>query len=301
MTGTASSRHSAPVRSLLYVPGDREGWVAKASRSGADAIVIDLEDAVARSRKQEARDIARAELRSADPAGPQLWVRVDAEAVEQDLEAVTWSALHTVLVPKAEPALLRTVDERLSALEAERGLPSGGIGVAALLETAVGLEELTTVARSPRVRRLAIGEADLAAELGLVPGPEREELAPIRSRVVVASAAAGLERPIGPVHTVVDDAAGLLRTCRQQYRQGFRGRTAIHPSQVIVINAEYLPAPEEVASARRLLASFDRAEAAGVSAFSGEDGSLVDPATIRRAREIVAAADLDTPEPGAPR
>jgi citrate lyase subunit beta/citryl-CoA lyase len=108
--------------------------------------------------------------------------------------------------------------------------------------------------------------------------------------VVVASAVAGLERPIGPVHTVLGDTDGLIRSSRQQYRQGFRGRTAIHPQQVPMINEEMSPTASELASARKLLASFDASAGDGITAFTGEGGQLVDPATVRRAREIVTAA-----------
>lgn len=286
-----------PARSLLYVPGDREGWVDKALRSDADALIIDLEDAVAPAKKDVARRLVGEAVAAAPPPGRaaaiQLWVRIDSASVDADLEAVVAGRLHTVVVPKAEPDLLAHVAARLDALEAERELPTGAVGVLALMETAGGIDRVREVAASPRVRRLALGEADLAAELGLVPGPERAELAPLRIQVVLASAVAGLERPVGPVHTAPDDEDGLRRTCRQQYRQGFRGRTAIHPRQVGVINAEFTPAAAEVAEARELLRSFERSVAEGISAFTGEDGGLVDPATVRRAREIVAAAELD--------
>ena len=295
-----SAADAAPARSLLYVPGDRPGWVDKADRTAADAIILDLEDAVAATNKEAARTAVGQVLREPVVDGrAQRWVRIDAGSFEEDLAAVVWSGLHTVIVPKAEPGILRRVAARVDSLEADRGVPAGRIGLVGLLESACGIEQLVEIARSPRVRRLSIGEADLAADLGVVPGPDREELAPIRSRLVVTSAAAGLERPIGPVHTVVGDSDGLVRTCRQQYRQGFRGRTAIHPSQVDTINTEFLPAASEIESARALVASFNRAEGSGVTAFAGQDGHLVDPATIRRAREIVAAADLMTR--GAPR
>lgn len=289
---------AAPARSALYVPGDRAGWVEKALRAGADALIIDLEDAVAPTNKDQARRLAGEAIRSGvSPTGrpAQMWVRIDSDNVDADLDAVVGGSLHTVVVPKAEPALLADVAGVLDRLEAERDLAPQAVGVVALLETAYGIEQVRAVAASPRVRRLAIGEADLAAELGLVPGPDRAELAPLRSQVVVASAIAGLERPIGPVHTSPDDVEGLRNTCRQQYRQGFRGRTAIHPRQIDVINLEFSPSAVEVSNARELLASFEQSVAGGVSAFTGADGVLVDPATVRRAREIVAAAEFDMP------
>ncbi|MDT9593604.1 CoA ester lyase [Nocardioides zeae] len=280
-----------PARSLLYVPGDREGWAEKAARSGADALILDLEDAVAPPRKDEARRLVGA-LTGAPPGSVahQLWVRIDAAEPEDDLDAVVGPGLHTVVVPKAEPDLVDRVARRLDELEARRSLRPGSVGVVALLESARGIATVDQVAAHPRVRRLAIGEADLAAELGMVPGPDREEMAPLRNRVVLASALAGIERPIGPVHTVLDDPDGLRRSCQVQFRQGFRGRTAVHPRQVAVIAAEFAPTAEEVERARALLAEFEASRADGKAAYAGASGSLVDPATVRRAREIVAEA-----------
>lgn len=262
-------------RSYLYVPGDQPDKLAGAARRGADALIADLEDAVAPARKADARAAVSAYL-----ATGTAWVRIDADSAGADLAAVAGApGLAGVVVPKAEPALLAEVDRLLAAR------PS--VPVLALLETAVGLRRLDDVAAAPRVVRLGLGEADLAGELNLLPGPDREELWPIRSAVVVASAAAGLLPPAGPVHTALNDPEGLERTTRLLLRQGFRARTAIAPVQLATINRVLTPTDAEVDAARRTLARLAEAES-GVAV--DDDGRLLDRAVVRSAHEILGRA-----------
>jgi citrate lyase subunit beta/citryl-CoA lyase len=277
-------------RSLLYVPGDRPDRVTKAVRSGADAVILDLEDGVAPDRKEHARGTVAATL--AAGAGVPLWVRIDARHVAVDVAAVvTRAAPAGLVIPMAEPGLLGQVDELVSAAEAASGLRPGSVPVLALLETALGVVDVLAVARSPRVIRLGLGEADLAGELGLRPDSARTELWSIRSAVVVASAAAGIHRPVGPVHATLDDDAGLLETTRLQLRQGFRGRTAIHPQQVRIINEVHTSSTDEIAAARAILDMYAAGLAAGHGAVTGPDGRLLDAATVRDAQDVVARAD----------
>jgi citrate lyase subunit beta/citryl-CoA lyase len=277
-------------RSLLYVPGDRPDRVTKAVRSGADAVILDLEDGVAPDRKEHARGTVAATL--AAGAGVPLWVRIDARHVAVDVAAVvTRAAPAGLVIPMAEPGLLGQVDELVSAAEAASGLRPGSVPVLALLETALGVVDVLAVARSPRVIRLGLGEADLAGELGLRPDSARTELWSIRSAVVVASAAAGIHRPVGPVHATLDDDAGLLETTRLQLRQGFRARTAIHPQQVRIINEVHTSSTDEIAAARAILDTYASGLAAGHGAVTGPDGRLLDAATVRDAQDVVARAE----------
>ena len=276
-------------RSLLYVPGDRPDRFAKAVGSGADAVILDLEDAVALERKDDARTAVGAFV--ADHAGEcQLWVRVEPSTLVLDTSAVVGPGLTGLLVPKAEPELLDELDRVLTGLEPSRGRAVGSTPVVAILETASGLQRLSDITAHPRVRRLGIGEADLAGELGLVPDESRSQFAPIRSSVVIASAAAGLERPIGPVHTAVDDPDGLRTTTLQQLGQGFRARTAVHPRQVPVINEVFTPGREEVAAARAVLRAYDDSLAQGIGVLRDPSGRVMDAATVRAARETVERA-----------
>jgi citrate lyase subunit beta/citryl-CoA lyase len=262
-------------RSYLYVPADRPRLLAGAAGRGADALIVDLEDAVAVPHKAAAR-AAAAEYLSAGTA----WVRVNAETLAEDLAAIAdRPGLAGVVVPKAEPALLSQADDLLGS----RDVP-----VLALLETARGLRRLDAVAESPRVVRLGLGEADLAGELHLRPGPDREELWPIRSSVVVASAALGLLPPVGPVHTAVHDRTELARTTELLLRQGFRARTAITPTHLATINEIFTPTDEEIRAARETVDLLSRS-ATGVAVDT--DGRMVDRAVLRSATEILARAD----------
>ncbi|SEC25114.1 citrate lyase subunit beta / citryl-CoA lyase [Nocardioides exalbidus] len=276
-------------RSLLYVPGDRPDRFAKAIGSGADAVILDLEDAVAAERKESARSAVGSFV--ADHTGEcQLWVRIEPTTLALDAAAVVGPGLTGLLLPKVEPELLDELDRALTELESARGLAAGSTPVVGILETASGLQRLEDIAAHPRIRRLGIGEADLAGELGLVPDESRSVFAPIRSSVVIASAAAGLERPIGPVHTAVDDLEGLRATALQQLSQGFRARTAVHPRQVATINEVFTPGLEEVAAARAVLQAYDDSLAQGVGVLRDAAGRVMDAATVRAARETVERA-----------
>lgn len=293
---------SAPdPRSLLYVPATRPEWVAKGWGACADAVILDLEDALPPDRKSEGREAASQALAAHaaenTPSG-QLWVRLNADAVEADLEAVVGPGLTGVVVPKAELELLRHVAHLLTRLEALRGVRDGSVRVTATLETALGVQRLESVASSARVTRLALGEADLAGELGLVPDDRRTQLFPVRFAVVLASAAAGLARPVGPVHTVVGDDEGLRSSSEEQLRQGFRGRTAIHPDQVAIINEAFSPTAEDVRRAHELLHAYEAGVSEGRGAVIGPSGALLDRATIRQAQDtLFRAGHGRTPEP----
>jgi citrate lyase subunit beta/citryl-CoA lyase len=273
-------------RSYLYVPGDRPDRLAGALTRGADALIADLEDAVAPSHKEQAREHVRAWLDDA-PAGPQRWVRINAADVAADLGAVVTAALTGVIVPKSEPDQLAEVDALLRELEAERGLARGAVAVLPLLESAVGLQRVAEIAAAPRVLRLGLGEADLAADLGLILDEERTILTPLRLNVVVASAAAGISRPVGPTSTAFRDLVAFRRSAEALRRMGFRGRTAIHPGQLDVIHEVFTPSAAEVAAARDMLARFAAADGGGCV---DADGRFIDLAVVRNAREVLALA-----------
>ncbi|WP_433533173.1 HpcH/HpaI aldolase/citrate lyase family protein [Micromonospora sp. CA-263727] len=283
-------------RSYLYVPGDRADLLHKALGRGADALVVDLEDAVALARKEQARETVTAHLR-ATPAAVAHWVRINSDQVEADL-AVLGAAVAGVWVPKAEPELLHEVDRALLAAERRLDLPERTFRVVALIETARGVLTCAQVAAAPRVLRLGIGEADLAGELGLQPDADRTEFTAIRSQVVVASAAARIAPPVGPVETALRDPERLERTTRALLRQGFRARSAVHPGQLATINGVFTPTVEEVATARRVLDALHRAERDGSGVAVGDDGRLVDRAVVRGAAEVLSragGADRDCP------
>ena len=278
-------------RSYLYVPGDTARLLDGAAGRGADALVLDLEDAVAADRKQAARRLVADHLAQVEEGpGPERWVRLNAEALELDAAAVVGPNLAGVFLPEADLALVRRADDVLAALERARGLDPGAVRAIALVESAAGLRDAAALAAHPRVARLGLGEADLAADLGVVPGAEREEMWPYRAQVVLAGALGGCDRPVGPVETAVRDLQLLERGTHRLLRQGFRARTCLAPAQLDVVHRVFTPSGEEVARARAVLDALATASDAGSAVALDPEGHLVDEAVARSAREVLERA-----------
>ena len=274
------------IRSYLYVPGDDPRRIEKALATGADAVVIDLEDSVAPNRKEEARSNAATVLESG-PARP-VFVRINdpgSELAARDIAAVAALQLSGLRLPKVESLeSVRLVAETLEALRSEAGIQC-------LIESALGLELALEIARShERVAGISLGEADLAADLGV-----RDEagLLYARSRIVSASRAAGLPGPVQSVYTNVKDLDGLRRSTEEGKNMGFVGRSAIHPSQVPIINEVFTPTEEEVAEAQELLERLEGEAESGTGAFVLEDGRFVDRAVVESARRTLTWRDQE--------
>jgi citrate lyase subunit beta/citryl-CoA lyase len=274
------------IRSYLYVPGDDPRRIEKALATGADAVVIDLEDSVAPNRKEEARSNTARVLESG-PARP-VFVRINAPGSEfaaRDIAAVAALHLSGLRLPKVESLeSVRLVAETLEELRSEARIQC-------LIESALGLEIALEIARShERVAGISLGEADLAADLGV-----RDEagLLYARSRIVSASRAAGLPGPVQSVYTRVNDLDGLRRSTEQGKNMGFVGRSAIHPSQVPIINEVFTPTEEEVAEAQELLDRLEGEAGSGTGAFVLEDGRFVDRAVVESARRTLAWRDQE--------
>jgi citrate lyase subunit beta/citryl-CoA lyase len=296
-------------RSHLYVPGDAPAKLARAGARGADSLIVDLEDAVAPMAKADARRTVAHWLAGRSEAGgddTEVWVRInpsrpDGTPPVEDLEVAVHPAVTGVVAAKCESAeALAQLDRALGAAEERNGMTVGSLAVAALVETAVGILALPALAAAPRVVRLQIGEADLVASLGMTPGPDDAELLPLRLALVVASAAAGLEPPVGPVHTRLDDLEELRSSTEALRRLGFAGRAAIHPAQVAVINEVFTPTAGQEATARDLIDRLDRAVGEGRGVATAADGSLIDEAVVRPARTVVARAELARGRAGTP-
>ncbi|MFI9174492.1 HpcH/HpaI aldolase/citrate lyase family protein [Streptomyces lincolnensis] len=265
----------------LYAPGDRPHVVAKALTSGADVVIVDLEDAVAPDRKEYART-ATAELLT-EPHPVPVHVRVnalDSPAGAADLEAV--AALPGVCglrLPKVtSPEQIVRIAEHTSP--ADGGAPP----LYALLETALGIEHAHAIAAAhPAVRGIALGEADLRADLGV---REDAGLDWSRSRVIVAARAAGLAPPPQSVHPDIRDLEGLAASCAHGRALGFLGRAAIHPRQLPVIERAYLPTEAEIEAAETIV----KAASAEQGAQALPDGRFVDTAVVATAHRTLSLA-----------
>ena len=260
-------------RSFLIFPGDDDRKRERALASGADAVILDLEDGVAEAGKDEAR--LRIDPFVEGGVGPVRLVRVNdpaSAAGERDLAAVARVPV-AVVVPKAS---LDSV-----ARAAQTGRP-----VVALVEDAAGVRDADALAEHPAVVALALGSADLGAALGLVPRADGLELAYVRSRLVVASAAARIRPPLDGPCLSVHDADALERETSIARALGLRGKVCIHPGQVAVVHRVLAPTADEVEHARRVVAAWDELQAKG-EAVGVVDGVLVDLPVVLRASRVI--------------
>lgn len=276
-----------PIVVALYAPADRPERFEKALDAGADAVIVDLEDAVAPSRKASARasltEFAEA-WASRGAAAPAVQVRVNARGArthDEDVAAVAdLPAVFGIRLPKTQSA-----DDVAAVRAAARGRE-----IHALLESALAIERAFEIAQAG-VASVAVGEADLRAEIGVPAGREGEPgLAWSRARVVNAVAAAGLPLPLMAVWADVADLEGLEASCRVGRALGYAGRTAIHPRQIEVIRRVFTPDADEVERARRIVERVRTAAADGTGAFVLDDGTFIDIAMVKAAQRILAAA-----------
>ncbi len=287
-------------RSFLFTPGNHPRRVEKAFTLGADAVILDLEDAVAIAEKPVAREAVVAALSRARPC--RGYARVNAPSTPfcyADLVSVLRPGIDGVVLPKVESAAdLHAIDWLMANLERERGLAVGSIDLIPIIETAVGMQRIDRVVQARglrpyegrwRVRRLAFGAADYAAEVGLAPGLDEVELMEARARVVLASRAAGLEGPLDSPWFHLRESEAFMRALGLSRRMGFQGRLCIHPDQVAAANAAYAPSAEEIARAERIVVAFEAAEASGAAAIQ-VDGQMVDYPVAHRARAVLEAA-----------
>jgi citrate lyase subunit beta/citryl-CoA lyase len=285
ITATTASDRPGIALTWLYAPGDRPDVVAKALRSGADVVLVDLEDAVRADRKAYAR-AATAELLSEPAPGPgRIHVRVNAlggPLFADDLAALAGlPGLGGLRLPKVGAA-----DQVTAVVSRCRELAPGAAvpGLYPLLESALGVENAFAIAGAdPAVHGIALGEADLRADLGLT---DEEALGWPRARIVVAARAAGLAPPAQSVYPDVRDLEGLDASCRRGRALGFLGRAAIHPRQLPVIERAYLPSPPEIAAARETV----QAAADSPGALALPDGRFIDPAMVAGAQRVLALA-----------
>ncbi|GAA4288362.1 CoA ester lyase [Georgenia daeguensis] len=268
------------VLTLLYVPADRPDRVEKALASGADVVIVDLEDAVAPAHKDPARAEARRLLAAVRRP---VQVRVNHVSTPWHGEDVAMLAD----LPEQVGARVPKVESPEQVRELASALPGRSLHL--LLESALGVERAFEIATaSGQVASIGLGEADLRSDLRLT---DDAGLAWARSRVVVAARAAQLPSPHMSVYPHVKDADGLTASCREGRALGFLGRTAIHPAQLATIRAAFRPTDAEVERARTVVARVGDARTDGVGAIALEDGTFLDVAMVDQARAVLALAD----------
>jgi citrate lyase subunit beta/citryl-CoA lyase len=269
-------------RSFLFVPASRPERFAKALASGAGAVIIDLEDAVAPHAKPAAREqLAQAWAGFSMPERARLVIRINAAGTpwhkddQQLVAGLAAAGLGGVVLPKAESVAM------LDTLAAHAG------AVCALLpmvETAAGLVAVDALAACPRVCRLVFGNLDFQADVGMVCGPDEAELAPVRLALVLASRRAGLVGPVDGVTASISNTAQLQQDSQRSRRFGFGARLCIHPTQVAAVNSALAPSDQEVDWAQRVLAHSQHS-ASGVFTL---DGRMVDAPVLRLAQHTLA-------------
>lgn len=286
------------MRSLLFVPGDNEKKLEKGMSSGADALLIDLEDSVALARKDAARAITLAYLRAnAGAPGPALFVRVnalDTGLTEADLDAIMPAAPAGIMLPKACGGRdVSHLGAKIAVREAENNLTDGATRIIAIgTETAKSLFQMGTYAGcSQRLIGIAWGAEDLAADIGAetnkaLDGGFSEPFRLARNLCLFGAAAAEVA-PIDTVYTDFRNDDGLAAETAQARRDGFTGKMAIHPAQVAIINRVFTPTAEAVAHAREIVAAFADNPGAGVV---GINGKMIDRPHLRQAERILSQA-----------
>lgn len=265
----------AAARSFLFVPGDRPDRFGKAAASGADVVVLDLEDAVAPAVKADALGQVRTWL----DTGNQALIRVNA------CGQPTHAAEVATLAGTGAPVMLPKTESAAEVADLHARL--GGQGVLALLETPVGVRDADAIAQADGLLRLALGTVDLAADLG-VDHASYAAFAHSRSRLVIASAAAGLPGPVDGVTARLDDTTRLDADLAVSRELGLTAKLCIHPKQVPAVNAAFAPSAEEVAWAERVLEAFEGTD----SGIIVVDGAMVDAPVVTRAQRLVSRARL---------
>jgi len=281
------------LRSLLFVPGNRADMLTKAAALTPDAFVPDMEDSVPVEEKAHARDVTASFLPQLAQSGSLVVPRVNAletGLLEDDLAAVVGPYSDGVSVGKIyTPQDVETIAGILACLEQKAGIPVGHTKLVLWMETAMAIVQAYEIcAASPRIVGVAFGAEDFTHDMGIERSADDSEVAVPRSMVCIAARAANVLALDTP-YFLFRDPEGLRHNALASKKIGFKGKFAIHPSQVDIINATFSPSPAEIDYARRVVAAFEAAERAGKGA-TALDGKVVDVPVVKRARALLEIA-----------
>lgn len=285
-----------PVRSFLFVPGNKPTWIEKSITSKADALILDLEDSVPLEMKAEARSIVKSKLAWLAEQKQRIWVRINRSPHLYDFDdilAVVGPHIEGIFISKPiGPEDIDTVSAMLSEAEYRNGVPVGSTRVIPLLETARALQfayEIALRDRVPAIVGATAKNADVARALHTVWSTEGRESLYFKSRIVMAARAAG-KLPIGGVWQQVHDLEGLKDAAAKDHALGMSGELILHPSNAAIVNSTYSPSAEQVSFYQGMIAALEKAQAEG-RASTIYDGEHIDIAHAKTAREIIALAE----------
>jgi citrate lyase subunit beta/citryl-CoA lyase len=285
-----------PMRSILFVPGHREGWPDKAVAAGADGVILDLEDSVPLNLKVQGRDTTAASIRALAAGARRVGVYVRLNALESgmtgdDLERVTIPGLDGVLLPKNYgPRDIVACDALITHFERRNGVKPGTIEIVVSLETAQAYAQCDEIlAASPRVATLFAGtakDADVSRSIGFQFTPEGLETLYLRSRALLAVRASGRQFSWVGLWQDLKDPEGARRFAIHNRQLGFTGMVAIHPSHIAIANEVFAPSAQDVVFYSGMIEAFEKAEAEGIAAVLYE-GQHIDYAHVKTARQVI--------------
>lgn len=279
-------------RSFLFAPGNHARKVAKVFGCDADNVILDLEDAVAKAEKVATRALVVEALKQPRRGG--AYIRVNAFGSEfcyGDAVAVVGPDLDGIILPMVESReQVIAFDWLVGSLEREHGMPTGGVDIIPIIETAKGIANARTIAAAgTRVKRMAFGAGDYTLDVNMEWTLGESELEHARAEMVVASRAGGLEAPIDTVWVHIKDLEGLASSAKRARQLGFQGKMCIYPPQVELVNRAFTPTEKEIAFAKRVVAAFEEAERVGSSSIQ-LDGYFIDYPIVYKAQRTLDAA-----------
>lgn len=301
MSSTISGARKLVRRSKLFVPVNREKFVAKAWTRDADCIILDLEDAVAPADKASARKMVQDVIPVVKRGGAEIQVRINRELEAEDLDAIVIPGLTTVMIPKCESAQeIQRLDSMVSQLEKGRGLPVGKIQFDLIIETAIGIVNVESIAQaSPRIVQINTGQGDLSIDMGFPRLLELnfEQYFYAENKLLYAARAANVQACGLGAQTNVDFTSvsmgeqAMLKACRHASLMGYLGSIIIHPGWVKAVNEGFKPSQPELEMARKVKAALDSAYAKGEGSVT-VDGRMYDVANMKHVNYIIERADL---------
>lgn len=283
-------------RSKLFVPVNREKFVAKAWTRGADCIILDLEDSIAPADKETARKLVKEVMPVVRQGGAEIEVRINRESEAEDLDAILVPGLTSILIPKCESAEeIQRLDGMVTRLEGERNFPAGSIQFALIIETALGIVNMESIVQAtPRIVQASVGAVDLARDMGYYRAPDLnyDQFFYPASRLLFAARAAGVQAsgllPQADVDftNISADPAVMLKACRRSFMAGYLGTSTIHPAWCGPINEGFKASESELQAARKLKAALEDAYARGQGSVA-VDGRMVDVANLKHVKDVL--------------